>query len=65
MYEAWTPTQRNAIMWSIINLGLNYGLNAYNPAGSAYSWWTEVNGNWNCVRVHLIMAQYDRTDIFE
>lgn len=34
MYDAWTPTQRNAIMWSIINLGLRYGLNSYNNQGS-------------------------------
>lgn len=48
MYEAWTPVQRNAIMWSILNLGLNYGLQAYSGT-TGYGWWTKVNGNWNCV----------------
>lgn len=59
MYEAWTPVQRNSIMWSIINLGLNYGLNAYaapNGAGADYTWWTKVNGNWNCVRFFFSLA---------
>lgn len=52
MYDAWTPTQRTAIMWSIINLGLQYGINAYadpTGAGADYTWWTQVEGNWNCV----------------
>ncbi|KAK4047892.1 hypothetical protein OIV83_005074 [Microbotryomycetes sp. JL201] len=45
MYDAWTPDQRTAIMWSIITLGLEKGLAAY----SENQWWTAVNGNWNCV----------------
>lgn len=54
MYDAWTADQRNAIMWSILNLGLSYGLKVYNdPYGAAasYSWWAVpgVAGNWNCV----------------
>lgn len=49
MYDAWTADQRNAIMWSIINLGLNYGLNSYTNESSGYSWWQTTNGNWNCV----------------
>ena len=36
-------------MWSIITLGLDYGTRAYS-LNSSYSWWTMVNGNWNCVR---------------
>lgn len=38
-------------MWSIINLGLQKGLNAYDgsTAGNNYRWWLTVNGNWNCV----------------
>lgn len=39
-------------MWSILNLGLSKGLNAYaDPTGEGanYNWWTSVNGNWNCV----------------
>ncbi|GAA5880284.1 hypothetical protein JCM1840_007115, partial [Sporobolomyces johnsonii] len=52
LYDAWTADQRTAIMWSIINLGLKYGYNAYynaTGAGADYSWWTAVDGNWNCV----------------
>jgi len=49
MYDAWTADQRNAIMWSILNLGLRYGLNSYTNTNSGYSWWQTTNGNWNCV----------------
>ncbi|BGP24134.1 heparinase II/III family protein [Rhodotorula toruloides] len=52
MYDAWTQQQRTAIAWSIVNLGLRYGVNAFadpNGAGVNYSWWTQVDGNWNCV----------------
>lgn len=45
MYDAWTPDQRNAIMWSIITLGLQKGLEAH--ANNA--WFLTTNGNWNCV----------------
>ncbi|PLW57753.1 hypothetical protein PCANC_01384 [Puccinia coronata f. sp. avenae] len=45
MYEAWTPDQRNAIMWSIINLGLQKGLQAH----ATNAWFLTTNGNWNCV----------------
>lgn len=40
-------------MWSILNLGLSYGNDAYNDptgAGADFTWWTSVTGNWNCVR---------------
>lgn len=50
MYDAWTAEQRDAIAWSIINLGLNYGLTAYTDESVGYQWWTKVQGNWNCVR---------------
>lgn len=51
LYDIWTPDQKQKIMWSIINLGLNYGLQVYtaNPK-PGYGWWNkDVNGNWNCV----------------
>ncbi|KAM0751042.1 hypothetical protein T439DRAFT_288209, partial [Meredithblackwellia eburnea MCA 4105] len=50
-YDAWTTEQRTAIMWSIIELGLKYGLEVYQgaSAASSYSWWDKVDGNWNCV----------------
>jgi len=52
MYDAWTATQREQIMWSIITLGLTWGVKSYNDPTShgAFGWWqTGVNGNWNCV----------------
>ncbi|KAJ1308261.1 hypothetical protein OPQ81_003976 [Rhizoctonia solani] len=51
MYDAWTPNQRQAIMWSIINLGLRWGVASYNDQNSHWNfgWWQNVNGNWNCV----------------
>ncbi|ORY32309.1 chondroitin AC/alginate lyase [Naematelia encephala] len=57
LYDHWTDEQRDAIMWSILNLGLEFGYNALtnNAAGQAggYAWWTGnptmINGNWNCV----------------
>ncbi|EIW72775.1 heparinase II/III family protein [Tremella mesenterica] len=55
LYDHWTDDQRDAIMWSILNLGLTYGYAALtlDASASGYSWWTgtpnKVNGNWNCV----------------
>lgn len=55
-YDYWTDAQRDAIMWSIINLGLHYGQLALtnDASASSYSWWagsstSTINGNWNCV----------------
>ncbi|KAH8821971.1 hypothetical protein F5884DRAFT_746259 [Xylogone sp. PMI_703] len=44
LYNAWNTTQRDAIMWSIISLGLQKGIDAYD----ADMWFLSVNGNWNC-----------------
>jgi len=52
MYDGFNQTQRDAIMWSIINLGLHYGELVFTGASNAssYSWWaTNTQGNWNCV----------------
>lgn len=57
LYDHWTDAQRDALMWSMLNLGLSFGYNALtnNAAAQTYAWWTgtngnpEVNGNWNCV----------------
>ncbi|WWD17872.1 hypothetical protein CI109_102316 [Kwoniella shandongensis] len=56
LYDFWTDDQKDALMWSILNLGLTYGYNGLTGANSSYSWWagtnvgsSEVNGNWNCV----------------
>jgi hypothetical protein len=45
LYDAWNQTQRDAIMWSIIELGLEKGVAAY----SSNAWFLTTNGNWNCV----------------
>ena len=48
-YDYWSDAQKLAIRTSIVNLGLQYGLNAYadrTGAGADYTWWTKVNGNW-------------------
>ncbi|KAG0149864.1 hypothetical protein CROQUDRAFT_73739 [Cronartium quercuum f. sp. fusiforme G11] len=45
MYDAWTADQRTAIMWSIITLGLQKGVESH--ANNA--WFLTTNGNWNCV----------------
>lgn len=52
LYDAWQPEQKTAIMWSMLNLGLSLGVQAFNGAG--YGWWigkngAKVTGNWNCV----------------
>ncbi|OXB34428.1 heparinase II/III family protein [Cryptococcus neoformans] len=58
LYDFWTDDQRNALMWSMLNLGLSFGHAALtgDASASSYSWWagtnvgsSEVNGNWNCV----------------
>lgn len=39
-------------MWSILNLGLNYGNQAYTNSSAGYGWWRlpeNGRGNWNCV----------------
>lgn len=45
LYDAWNPTQRDAIMWSIVTLGLKKGIEAY----EINAWFLSVSGNWNCV----------------
>jgi hypothetical protein len=44
LYDAWTPEQREAVLWSIVSLGLNKGAEAYN----SNAWFLSVRGNWNC-----------------
>ncbi|PVI03407.1 hypothetical protein DM02DRAFT_640692 [Periconia macrospinosa] len=45
LYEAWTPTERETIMWSIIKLGLEKGIEAFEQN----DWFLSAKGNWNCV----------------
>ncbi|QGA19359.1 hypothetical protein EYB26_007048 [Talaromyces marneffei] len=45
LYDAWTHQQREALMWSMISLGLKKGLEAYD----SNAWFLSVRGNWNCV----------------
>lgn len=42
LYNQWTDDQRNAIMWSIINLGLRFGLNSYTQE-TGYGWWQQTS----------------------
>jgi hypothetical protein len=44
LYDAWMPEQREAILWSIVSLGLNKAAEAYN----SNAWFLGVRGNWNC-----------------
>ena len=53
LYDYWSQDRRTALMWSIISLGIEKGIAAYN--GASYGWWRTVNGNWNCVRLFLSM----------
>lgn len=52
LYDYWTDEQRDALMWSMLNLGLSFGVTALSGDANA-AWWTGnptmVNGNWNCV----------------
>lgn len=51
LYDYWTPAQRTALAWTIVNQGLRLGQNAYQNTGDGanYRWWLTTNGNWNCV----------------
>ncbi|KAF9508914.1 hypothetical protein BS47DRAFT_1332487 [Hydnum rufescens UP504] len=53
LYDYWTAEQRTNIMWSILNLGLKWGIGGFTqPSVYTFSWWTTAgnnNGNWNCV----------------
>lgn len=44
LYDAWTPSQREAIMWSIIRLGLEKARESFDNN----EWFLAVKGNWNC-----------------
>ncbi|KAK4189080.1 hypothetical protein QBC35DRAFT_462401 [Podospora australis] len=45
LYDAWSTAEREAIKWSIINLGLTKGLEAHDTN----AWFLMAVGNWNCV----------------
>ncbi|KAK3986376.1 chondroitin AC/alginate lyase [Cladorrhinum sp. PSN332] len=45
LYDAWSVKEREAIMWSIIDLGLRKGVEAFERE----EWFLSVKGNWNCV----------------
>lgn len=50
-YDAFDDDKKSTLRQAIIEYGLNYCDAALTGASSAgaYSWWTAVNGNWNCV----------------
>ena len=45
LYDAWTDTQRDAIMWTMLTYGIAKGNEAYDNS----AWFLSTNGNWNCV----------------
>lgn len=48
MYEAWSPDQLESIRWSMIEYGLNLGVEAV--TNGTTGWWrNNITGNWNCV----------------
>ncbi|EGN91627.1 hypothetical protein SERLA73DRAFT_100273 [Serpula lacrymans var. lacrymans S7.3] len=52
MYDQWTPEQKESIMFTLLEYGLNNGIIAYDPANDPlyFGWWTNATeGNWNCV----------------
>ncbi|ORX35954.1 chondroitin AC/alginate lyase [Kockovaella imperatae] len=59
LYDYWTDEQRDSMMWTMLDLGLSFGVHALNPNDTTeygWEWWTgppknsqEINGNWNCV----------------
>lgn len=49
LYDVWTQDQKTAIMWSIINLGLQNGVTAYNTGSGWFFTHASGTGNWNCV----------------
>lgn len=44
LHDAWTSSERDYIMSSIIKFGLEKGASAYDRD----EWFLSVNGNWNC-----------------
>lgn len=45
LHEAWTSSERDYIMSSMIKFGLEKGIDAYDLD----EWFLSVNGNWNCM----------------
>jgi len=45
LFEAWSDRERTAIVWSMISLGLQKGLEAYQSG----AWFLSARGNWNCM----------------
>ncbi|KAJ6604490.1 chondroitin AC/alginate lyase [Mycena vulgaris] len=50
LYDIWTPTQKSQIITSLIQYGLEPGIQAYTNTSVYTGWWrTNTTGNWNCV----------------
>ncbi|KAK2056644.1 hypothetical protein LY76DRAFT_517984 [Colletotrichum caudatum] len=45
LYDVWSVEERNALMWSIVSLGLSKALEAY----ERHEWFLSTRSNWNCV----------------
>lgn len=51
LYDMWTPQQKESIMWTMLEFGMNPGIVAFsNSDGRFTGWWqNNTEGNWNCV----------------
>ncbi|KAH7309849.1 chondroitin AC/alginate lyase [Stachybotrys elegans] len=45
LYHSWDSHEKDAIMWTMINMGLKKGQQAYEED----QWFLHAKGNWNCV----------------
>ncbi|KAJ7042405.1 chondroitin AC/alginate lyase [Mycena alexandri] len=50
LYDIWTPDQKSKIVSTLIEYGLEPGVQAYTNQSIYTGWWrTNTTGNWNCV----------------
>lgn len=49
LYDAWSDEEKTAIMWSLITLGINKGLEAHEQEAWFLSAEGKADGNWNCI----------------
>ncbi|KAJ6621575.1 chondroitin AC/alginate lyase [Mycena sp. CBHHK59/15] len=50
LYDIWTPSQKSQIISTLIEYGLEPGIQAYTNTSVYTGWWrTNTTGNWNCV----------------
>ncbi|CAK5267623.1 unnamed protein product [Mycena citricolor] len=49
LYDMWTDDQKSKIRTSLIQYGLEPGVQGYTNSSVYTGWWNAVDGNWNCV----------------